>query len=237
MKKIFFHGGSFIVGSPGQPEYHRYVNSLVAGARVVAVSVGYRLAPEHLLPAAFDDGRAALRWAVSGAADAWLSDHGDPRRVFVAGASAGANIAHDVTATAIAGGERVQGMVLLHPSFGGEQKLREEDEAFWRSEQARWEVIFPSAIGGLDDPRINPMAAAAASPGGGARRLLVCTASEDPRAVRGRAYCAAVRGSGWRGKLEWLESEGEGHCFFLSNPGSRDALQLMDHVLAFLAAD
>ncbi|KAL6655454.1 hypothetical protein ACP70R_006280 [Stipagrostis hirtigluma subsp. patula] len=78
---VFFHGGYFIIGSPGEPMHHRYVNSLVAAARVVAVSVGYRLAPEHLLPAAYDDAWAALNWAVSGA-DPWLSDHGDLGRVF-----------------------------------------------------------------------------------------------------------------------------------------------------------
>ncbi|GJN13189.1 hypothetical protein PR202_ga31533 [Eleusine coracana subsp. coracana] len=52
---VFFHGGFFVVGSPGHPEYHRFVNSLAASAGVVAVSVDYRLAPEHLLPAAYDD--------------------------------------------------------------------------------------------------------------------------------------------------------------------------------------
>ncbi|RLN34042.1 hypothetical protein C2845_PM03G36730 [Panicum miliaceum] len=52
---VFFHGGYFIVGSATEPMYHRYVNTLVARARVVAVSVEYRLAPEHPLPAAYDD--------------------------------------------------------------------------------------------------------------------------------------------------------------------------------------
>jgi acetyl esterase/lipase len=64
---VFFHGGYFVVGSPGHPWVHRYVNLLAASARVVAVSVRYRLAPEHALPAAYDDAWAALNWAVSGA--------------------------------------------------------------------------------------------------------------------------------------------------------------------------
>ncbi|KAL6655456.1 hypothetical protein ACP70R_006282 [Stipagrostis hirtigluma subsp. patula] len=238
---VFFHGGYFIVGSPGQPTYHRYVNSLVAGARVVAVSVGYRLAPEHMLPAAYDDAWAALNWVVSGA-DPWLSDHGDLGRVFLAGASAGANIAHNmaiaagVTGSTAAGPPRIERVILLHPSFAGEQKLEEESEAFWQANNERWAIIFPSARGGLDDPRINPTAAGAPSLAKlVGERLLVCTASEDPRAPRGRAYCAAVRASGWRGDTEWFESEGVGHCFFVSNPGSPKAAKLMDRVLAFLA--
>nr|CAD1835695.1 unnamed protein product [Ananas comosus var. bracteatus] len=35
---------------------------------VVAVSVHYCLAPQHLLPAAYDDARAMLKWAASNAA-------------------------------------------------------------------------------------------------------------------------------------------------------------------------
>ena len=240
---VIFHGGFFVVGSPGCPDFHRYVNSLVAAARVVAVSVDYRLAPEHPLPAAYDDSWAALSWAASGA-DPWLSDHGDLGRVFVAGASAGANIAHNVAMAAGARAvhavapalARIEGVILLHPSFCGEQKLEGEAEEFWRPNKRRWAVIFPGARDGSDDPRINPLAAG--EPGLAklaGKRLFVSTASEDPRAPRGRAYCEAVRASGWPGKVEWFESKGEGHAFFVSDHGSHEAVALMDRVVAFVA--
>ncbi|GJM98625.1 hypothetical protein PR202_ga15653 [Eleusine coracana subsp. coracana] len=233
---VFFHGGYFIVGSPWHPNYHHYVNSLAAGASVVAVSVDYRLAPEHLLPA------AALNWVASGA-DTWLSDHGDLGRIFVVGVSAGANIAHNVAMAAGVIGLQasmaptcIKGVVLLHPSFAAEEKMEAENKEFLRANRVRWEVIFPDAKGGLDDPRINPMAAAAPSlaklPG---ERLLVCTASGDPRASRGRAYRDALQASGWRGKVQWFESENEGHCFFVPNHGGREAVKLMDRVVRFLA--
>ncbi|XP_062200006.1 2-hydroxyisoflavanone dehydratase-like [Phragmites australis] len=240
---VFFHGGYFIVGSPWHPLFHRYVNSLVARARIVAVSVRYRLAPEHVLPAAYDDAWDALNWTVSGA-DPWLSEHGDLGRVFVAGVSAGANIAHNMAIAAGVKGlhaatpapARIEGVILLHPSFASEQKMEEEAEEFWKANKKRWAAIFPDARGGLDDPRINPTAAGAPSlaklPG---ERLMVCTASEDTRAPRGRAYCEAVRASGWRGEVEWFESEGEGHGFFVPDHGSREAVKLMDRVVAFLA--
>nr|CAB3457236.1 unnamed protein product [Digitaria exilis] len=235
---VIFHGGYFVVGSPGCPNFHRYINTLVSKAGVVAVSVDYRLAPEHLLPAAYDDSWAALNWAVSGAAaDPWLSDHGDLGRVFVAGASAGANIAHNmaVAATPPALVERVEGVILLHPSFCGEQELEDEAEEFWRDNKKRWAVIFPGARGGTDDPRINPMAAADLLAKLAGKRLFVSTASEDPRASRGRAYCDAVRASGWPGKVEWFESKGEGHAFFVSDHSSHEAVALMDRVVAFVA--
>ncbi|KAK3130231.1 hypothetical protein QOZ80_6BG0490700 [Eleusine coracana subsp. coracana] len=243
---VFFHGGAFVAGSPTHPWFHSYVNSLAASARVVAVSAGYRLAPEHPLPAAYDDAWDALNWAVSGA-DPWLSAHGDLGRVFVGGVSAGANIAHNVAIAAGVRGlqassttpARVEGVIVLHPSFSGKQRMeQEEDHEFWRTNNKRWAAIFPGSKEGLDDPRINPMASGAPSLATMAgERLLVCTASEDPRAPRGRAYCDAVRDSGWRGKVEWYESNGDGHGFFVLNPGTSEAVKVMDRVVAFVAGN
>ena len=66
---VYFHGGGFVVDSVASPAYHRYLNSVASKAGVLAVSVNYRLAPEHPLPAAYDDSWAALSGAASGAAD------------------------------------------------------------------------------------------------------------------------------------------------------------------------
>jgi len=66
---VYFHGGGFVVDSAVSPAYHRYLNSVASKAGVLAVSVNYRLAPEHPLPAAYDDSWAALSGAASGAAD------------------------------------------------------------------------------------------------------------------------------------------------------------------------
>ncbi|KAK3130230.1 hypothetical protein QOZ80_6BG0490690 [Eleusine coracana subsp. coracana] len=239
---VFFHGGFFVVGAPAHPWFHRYANALAASASVLVVSVRYRLAPEHALPAAYDDAWAALNWATSNA-DPWLSAHGDLNRVFVVGVSAGANIAHNVAMAAGVSGlrsapalARIEGVILFDPSFAGEQKMEAEAEEFDRANKIRWTAIFPGAKDGLDDPRINPMAAGAPSLSKLAgERLLVCTASEDPRAPRARAYCDAVRASGWRGEVEWYESNGERHAFFIANHGSRGAVKLMHRVVDFLA--
>ena len=59
------HGGGFVIGSPFSSTYHDFVHSLVARAGVLAVTVDYRLAPEHPLPADFDDSMAALRWVAA----------------------------------------------------------------------------------------------------------------------------------------------------------------------------
>ncbi|KAJ4845394.1 hypothetical protein Tsubulata_010575 [Turnera subulata] len=89
---VYFHGGAFCIASAAEPSYHNSLNQLVSKANIIIVSVDYRLAPEHPLPAAYEDSWAALRWVASNAAAAenegWLKDHADFDRVFLAGDSA-----------------------------------------------------------------------------------------------------------------------------------------------------
>jgi acetyl esterase/lipase len=80
---LYFHGGGYSIGSA---ETHRDLVarlSRAAGAR--ALSVDYRLAPEHRFPAAVDDAIASYRW---------LLDQGVPAgAIAVAGDSAGGGLA------------------------------------------------------------------------------------------------------------------------------------------------
>ncbi|TXG64353.1 hypothetical protein EZV62_011347 [Acer yangbiense] len=67
-------------------------------AKIIAVSVDYRLAPENPVPAAYEDSWTTLKWVAShfngkGSED-WLNRHADFQRVFLSGDSAGANIAN-----------------------------------------------------------------------------------------------------------------------------------------------
>uniref|UniRef100_A0A0D9XEJ6 Alpha/beta hydrolase fold-3 domain-containing protein n=1 Tax=Leersia perrieri TaxID=77586 RepID=A0A0D9XEJ6_9ORYZ len=94
----------------------------------MAVSVNYRLAPEHPLPAAYDDSWAALNWAAS-ASDPWLSEHGDIGRIFIAGDSGGADVVHNIAIMAGAGqfslppNSMVEGAIILHPMFSGKKPI------------------------------------------------------------------------------------------------------------------
>uniref|UniRef100_A0ACD5Y8T7 Uncharacterized protein n=1 Tax=Avena sativa TaxID=4498 RepID=A0ACD5Y8T7_AVESA len=234
---VFFHGGAFLTGSADDTAYHSYVNALSAAACVLAVSVDYRLAPEHPLPAAYDDSWAALRWAAS-AQDGWIAEHGDTARLFLAGDSAGANIVHDMLMRAAFndGSPRVEGAILLHPWFSGNTAIEGEPPAASKITGMLWSYACPGAVGGADDPRMNPLAQGApALEKLGCVRMLVTAGLADGLAARNRAYYDAVAGSGWRGAAAWLGSEGEGHVFFLGKPSCENAKQLMDRVVAFIA--
>ena len=235
---VFFHGGGFIIESAKSAMYHNYLTSLAAAAGVLGVSVDYRLAPEHLLPAAYDDCWTALQWAAS-ARDDWLAEHGDASRVFVAGDSAGGNIVHNVLvrASSAENAARIEGAVLLHPFFGGSTAIEGEPERAVVNTAKWWASACPDAANGADDPRINPTAPGApALERLGCERMLVCAAEKDwVAAARDRAYYDAVAASAWPGSAAWLETEGEEHVFFLLKPECDRAKALMDRVVAFIA--
>ena len=84
---VYFHGGGWVIGSP--EVYDGGARGLAKAANAIVVNVDYRLAPEHKFPAQHDDALAAYRWAVQNAA----SIGGDPKRVALAGESAGGNLA------------------------------------------------------------------------------------------------------------------------------------------------
>lgn len=98
----------------------------------------YRLAPEHRLPDAMEDGISALRWlkaqVLSGnKGDAWVKGGGvDFDQVFVLGDSSGGNMAHHMAVQLGAGSVdldpvRVRGYVLLAPFFGGVARTKSEE--------------------------------------------------------------------------------------------------------------
>ncbi|MBI4082659.1 MAG: alpha/beta hydrolase, partial [Candidatus Lambdaproteobacteria bacterium] len=76
---LFFHGGAYFRGSIATVREVTARIARAAGAR--ALSVGYRLAPEHPFPAEIEDAESAYRWL--------LAQGVSPRNVAVAGASAG----------------------------------------------------------------------------------------------------------------------------------------------------
>ncbi|WP_296248075.1 alpha/beta hydrolase [Pseudomonas sp. UBA4194] len=90
---LYFHGGGWVFAD--RKVYDGGARGLAKQANAVVVSVDYRRAPENKFPAAHDDALAAYRWLASNAATL----NGDPKRLALAGESAGGNLA---VATAVA---------------------------------------------------------------------------------------------------------------------------------------
>jgi acetyl esterase/lipase len=238
---IYFHGGAFCTGSAFSEPYNRHAASLSARAGALVVSVEYRLAPEHPIPAAYEDAWVALRWAVS-RSDPWLASYADPTRTFLAGDSAGANITHSVSARVAADGEdgiSIEGMVLLQPFFWGTERLPSEtdrhDGPVFSPEfvGTLWPFLTAGAAGN-DDPRINPLSGQVASLPCG--RALVAVAGKDLLRDRGCRYAAWLRrgDDGSCREVTLVESKGRDHGFHLYRPKCAAAVALMDRVAEFI---
>ncbi|CAO2207017.1 unnamed protein product [Urochloa humidicola] len=226
---LYFHGGAFVVESAFDPVYHGYLNALVSKANVVAVSVNYRLAPEHPLPAAYDDAWAALQWVVAsgGGAEPWLAKHGDVSRLFLAGDSAGGNIAHNLAMRAGQQQQQIRGVALLDPYFLGRYVSAGAERA--------WGFICAGRYG-TGHPYVNPAAGlpAAAWRAIPAARVLMTVSGNDRLGPFQRAYVDALRASGWRGEARLYVTPGEGHCYFLNNLASPKAAAHMATLAAFI---
>lgn len=104
---LWIHGGGYVAGSAATND--RAVRRMAAQLRAVAVSVQYRLAPEHPYPAAIDDCYAALQWLIA-------RDDIDRRRILVAGKSAGAGLAAALVLRCVDGGlAELAGQILTYP--------------------------------------------------------------------------------------------------------------------------
>jgi monoterpene epsilon-lactone hydrolase len=79
---LYFHGGGYLVGGP--EDYRDMVSRIAGAAQARALTIDYRLAPEHPHPAAVEDAVAAYRWLLASGAD--------PARTAVAGDSAGGGL-------------------------------------------------------------------------------------------------------------------------------------------------
>jgi acetyl esterase len=191
---VFLHGGGFVIGD--LDTHDQLCRSLCRDVDAVVVSVDYRLAPEHPFPAAVEDAIAATRW---------VAEHvgrlgGDPRRLAVAGDSAGGNLAA-VVAQAWRDGEAgdrppLAAQLLIYPAVdlvddgGGRYPSRTEhaDGYLLSGDDLRW--FGAHYLGRADprDPRSSPLRGALA----GLPPTVIVTAEFDPLRDEAEAYADAL---------------------------------------------
>ncbi|UPJ46487.1 alpha/beta hydrolase [Bradyrhizobium sp. 200] len=191
---LYMHGGGFVVG--GLDSHQPLCRGLAADSGAAVLSIGYRLAPEHKFPTAFEDAVDALAWIGRGGGAAGL----DAGRVAVGGDSAGGTLA---AALAIAAkDDRSLPLpvlqVLAYPGLSPRQTsdsysqygsgfLLERDTVDWFFRQYLRDDFD------RDDWRFAPLAAHDLS---GLPPALVVLAEYDPLVDEGRDYAARLRAAG-----------------------------------------
>lgn len=84
---MYFHGGGWVLGS--LDTHDAVCRRLAHDSGCAVIAVDYRLAPEHKYPAAIDDSYVATKYVAEHPGEFRI----DPRRLAVAGDSAGGNLA------------------------------------------------------------------------------------------------------------------------------------------------
>ena len=91
---LYIHGGGWVIAD--LDVYDSSPRALANAAKAVVVSTHYRQAPEHPFPASHEDTFSAYQWVREHAG----SFNGDPKRIAVAGESAGGNMAAGISLVA-----------------------------------------------------------------------------------------------------------------------------------------
>ena len=125
---INFHGGGFIFGDLDSE--HARTLAVSKACQAIAITIDYRLAPEHPYPAAIDDCFTALLWLVNNAKDMNI----DTSKIVVGGGSAGGNLAAAVALMARdLGGPSICYQMLIYPALddrANTQSMSSSDDTY-----------------------------------------------------------------------------------------------------------
>jgi acetyl esterase len=205
---VYFHGGGWLLGSI---ESHDAVCRALANASgAVVVSVGYRRGPEHRFPVAVEDCYAAARWVVDRAQELDV----DPRRLAVAGDSAGGNLATAVALLARERGEpAIVFQLLVYPVTTtdlGKGFDRAYEGFFLYYDELQWhQDNYLSSPQDGGSALVSPLDAADLR---GLPPAMVITAQCDPLHAQGELYASALAGAGVQ--VQHRHYRGMVHGFF-----------------------
>lgn len=191
---LYMHGGGFVVGS--LDSHQPLCRGLVEDSGAAVLSVGYRLAPEHKFPTAFEDSVDALAWIGTEGRALGL----DARRVAVGGDSAGGTLAAAlaIEARANAGLPQPVLQVLAYPGLSSRQTSASYERygSGHLLERSTVDWFFRQYLrdeSDRDDWRFAPLAAKDLS---GLAPAFIVLAECDPLVDEGRDYAARLSAAG-----------------------------------------
>ncbi|GAB4832299.1 hypothetical protein Ancab_006310 [Ancistrocladus abbreviatus] len=250
---VYFHGGGFCVGSAAWSCYHNFLASLAFKAGCVILSINYRLAPENRLPAAYEDGYKVVMWLKQQALQitsehSWWLTRCNFLSFFLAGDSAGANIAHYVAIQL--GSDPAtfwkplchKGTILIQPFFGGEVRTISEktpqppcSALSLAASDTYWRLSLPLGAN-REHPWCNPIENNAVKMESAAIPATMVSISEmDILKDRNVQFCAALSKAGK--VVEMVMYRGVGHAFQIlqNSPLSQTRTQeMMAHFKDFI---
>ena len=207
---VYYHGGGWVVGSVEGWDASCRALAVASGCDVV--SVDYRLAPEHVFPAAADDAFDALLWVAAGGHEGLAPG----RPVVVAGDSAGGNLAAVCALRARdAGGPALAMQLLVYPvtdcdlerrsyhQYAGNELILNRRDMVWY-----WDHYAPDPATRAN-PYASPLRARDLS---GLPPAYVITAEHDPLREEGFEYATRLQAA--RVPVEHRHFGSQIHAFF-----------------------
>ncbi len=217
---VYYHGGGWVIAN--KDVYDGGARALAIGAKAVVVSADYRQGPEVKFPAAHDDAIAVYEWVCKNAA----SLKGDPKKIALAGESAGGGLA---VATAIAARDKSMpkplAIVSVYPiAIGDTTSAAYVENANAKPlNRAMMSWFFDNYLrtpADRADPRINLVAADLK----GLPPVTIINAQIDPLRGDGELLAEKIRAAG--GTVDQKTYDGVTHEFFgmgAVHPKARDA--------------
>ena len=186
---LYLHGGGWVIGNlDSHDEICRWFANT---AGCVVVSPDYRLAPEHKFPAAIEDCHATMGFMRTCADDLGI----DPRRIAVAGDSAGGNLATVLCLVAREQDDMPTAQLLFYPNTDASQTsggYRRFGEGFGltASTMAWFRNHYIRDLSDIQDWRVSPLKTVNLA---GTAPAFIAIAGHDILADEGEAYARRLQ--------------------------------------------
>lgn len=211
---IYLHGGGFVVG--GLTSHDAICAELCAATGFGVIAVDYRLSPDHLHPAAFNDALAVIK-----AASAFAGP------IVLAGDSAGGNLAAAAAQHLRGQDLGIVGQCLIYPGLGGDGTSASYSLHAFAPMLTREDVVYYSGIrfpGGTAPERADPTASPLRDTDfAGLPPTLVVVAECDPLADDGRVYVDRILAA--HGRAALIEEAGLVHGYLRARHSVRRATE------------